>query len=63
MRGRYQAFRCFSSCLVMSFVNTTLVKLDFSILKWEKNSNWKLLTNLAFEGIFATKQHDRLTKI
>jgi len=43
MRGRYQALRCFSSCLVMSFMNTTLIKLDFSILKWEKNSNWKFV--------------------
>jgi hypothetical protein len=63
MRGRYQALCCFSSCLVMSFANIISVKLDFSILKSEKNSNRKSLTNLAFEGIFATKQHDRLTKI
>jgi len=63
MRGRYQALRCFSSYLVTSFTNTTLVNSNFSILKWEKNSNWKSLTNLAFKGIFATKQHDRLTKI
>jgi len=63
MRGRYQALCCFSSCLVMSFANIISVELDFSILKWEKNSNRKSLTNLALEGIFATKQHDRLTKI
>jgi competence protein ComGC len=44
-------------------MNTTLVESDFSILKWEKNSNQKSLTNLAFEGIFASKQHNRLTKI
>ncbi|CAM6019032.1 unnamed protein product [Sphagnum balticum] len=61
MRGKYQALCCFSSCLATSFANTTLVESDFSILKWEKNSNQKLLTNLALEGIFATKQHDRLT--
>jgi hypothetical protein len=46
-----------------SFANTILVELDFSILKWEKNSNRKSLINLALEGIFATKEHDRLTKI
>jgi hypothetical protein len=34
MRGRYHALHCFSSCLVMSFANTTSVELDFSILKW-----------------------------
>ncbi|KAH9570353.1 hypothetical protein CY35_02G035500 [Sphagnum magellanicum] len=39
MRGRYQALRCFSSYLVTSFTNTTLVNSNFSILKWEKNSN------------------------
>ncbi len=39
MRGRYQALHCFSSYLATSFANTTLVELDFSILKWEKNSN------------------------
>jgi hypothetical protein len=63
MRGRYQAFRCFSSCLATSFENTTSVKSNFSILKWEKNSNQKSLTNLVLKGIFATKQHNRLTKI
>ncbi len=63
MRGRYHALHCFSSCLATSFMNTTLVESDFSILKWEKNSNQKSLTNLAFEGIFASKQHNRLTKI
>jgi hypothetical protein len=33
MRGRYQALRCFSSCLVTLFMNTTLVNSNFSILK------------------------------
>ncbi len=63
MRGRYQALHCFSSYLATSFANTSLVESIFSILKWEKNANRKSLTNLAFEDIFATKQHDRLTKI
>jgi len=55
MRGRYQALRYFSSCLVMSFANTTLIELNFSILKWENNWNRKTLTKLVLEGIFATK--------
>jgi hypothetical protein len=55
MRGRYHALRYLSSCLATSFANTTLVESNFSNLKWEKNSNWKLLTNLALEGVFATK--------
>ncbi len=63
MRGRYQVLCCFSSCLATSFANTTSIESDFSILKWEKNLNRKSLTNLALEGIFATKQHDHLTKI
>ena len=33
------------------------------ILKWEKNVNWTLLTNMVLEGIFHSKQHDLLTKI
>jgi len=63
MRGRYQALRYFSSCLTTSFANTTSVELKFSNLKWERNSNRESLTNFTFEDIFATKQHDCLTKI
>ncbi len=55
MRGRYQALRCLSSCLATSFTNTTSIKSDFSIPKWEKNLNRKLLTNFALESIFVTK--------
>jgi hypothetical protein len=41
--------------LATSFTNTTSIKSDFSIPKWEKNLNRKLLTNFALESIFVTK--------
>ncbi|CAM6007191.1 unnamed protein product [Sphagnum balticum] len=42
----------FCNELATMFSNTTSVKLDFSILKWEKDNNCSSMTNLTLEGIF-----------
>ncbi|KAI2501307.1 hypothetical protein MHU86_13170 [Fragilaria crotonensis] len=63
IKGRYHCLRCFSSGLATSFANTTSVESDFSILKWSKDSHRRSLTNLALEGIFASKDYAELSRI
>ena len=61
--GRFASLRSFVGGLATAFANTTSVESDFSILKWEKDSNRTSLTNLSLEGIFQTKQHALLSSI
>lgn len=61
--GRCRALRSLSVGLATSFANTISVESDISILKEEKNSNRRSLTNLALESIFSSKEHKRLTQI
>jgi hypothetical protein len=42
--------------LAMTFLNTTLIELDFSVLKWEKDNNHSSMINPMLEGIFQCKQ-------
>ena len=63
MKGRYNSLRCFSAGLATSFANTTSVESDFSVLKWTKDSHRRSLTNLALEGVFASKDYDEIRRI
>jgi hypothetical protein len=63
LKGQYKYLRAFVGGLATAFANTTSVESDFSILKWEKDSNRTALTSLALEGVFQAKQHDILAKI
>jgi hypothetical protein len=42
------------------FTNTTLVESDFSIFKWEMDTNRTALMHLLLEGIFQAKQRTLL---
>jgi hypothetical protein len=46
----------FCDGLATVFANTTSVKSDFSILKWEMDNNCTTLIHLLLEGIFQAKQ-------
>jgi hypothetical protein len=59
MKGHYDSLRCFSAGLATSFANTTSLESDFSVLKWTKDPHHRRsLTNLALEGVFASKDYD-----
>ena len=62
MKGRYNSLRYFSSGLAISFANTTSVESDFSILKWSKDAHRRSLTNLALDGVFASKAYEELSR-
>ncbi len=53
--GRYEHLRSFCGGLATMFANTTLIKSDFSILKWEMDANHTALMHLSLEGIFQAK--------
>jgi hypothetical protein len=57
---RFYNLRQFAGGLATAFANTTTVESDFSILKWEMDEFRQALLNLSLEGIFQTKQFDRL---
>jgi hypothetical protein len=50
----------FCGGLTTMFPNTTLIELDFSILKWEKDNNRSSMTDLTLEGIFQCKQMNQI---
>jgi hypothetical protein len=39
------------------FANMTSIESNFSILKWEMDTNRMTLMHLSLEGIFQAKQH------
>jgi hypothetical protein len=55
--------RRFVGGLAFAFANTTSIEADYSILKWEKNKNRTLLTDLSLEGVFQAKKHEELSRI
>jgi len=61
--GRYEHLRSFCDGLATMFANTTLVKSDFSILKWEMDANRTTLMHLSLEGIFQAKQQAMLQSL
>ena len=63
LKGQFKYLRAFAGGLATAFANTTSVESDFSILKWEKDSNRTAMSSLALEGIFQAKQYDILSKI
>jgi hypothetical protein len=54
--GRYDCLCSFCGGLATMFTNTTSVEFDFSILKWEMDTNRTALMHLSLEGIFQAKQ-------
>jgi hypothetical protein len=54
--GQYECLRSFCDGLATVFANTTSIKSDFSILKWEMDANCTALMHLLLEGIFQAKQ-------
>jgi hypothetical protein len=61
--GRYEHLHSFCGGLATVFANTTLVKSDFSILKWEMDANCTALMHLLLEGIFQAKQRTLLQSL
>jgi hypothetical protein len=55
--GRFEQLRSFCGELATVLANTTSVKSDFSILKWEMDVNCTALMHLSLESIFHAKQH------
>jgi hypothetical protein len=47
----------------MAFPNTTSVKIDFSVMKWEKDEHRTGLTSLALAGIMHTKLFEVLNSL
>ncbi len=56
LKGHFEHLRMFCSGLANAFANTTSIKSDFSILKWEKDDFQQSMMNLTLEGIFQAKQ-------
>jgi hypothetical protein len=56
----FNRLRQFCGGLATTFPNTTSVKSDFSILKWEKDDNCSSMTDLTLEGIFQCKQMNQI---
>jgi hypothetical protein len=54
--GWFESLCSFCGGLTTVLANTTFVKLDFSILKWELDENRMALMHLSLEGIFQAKQ-------
>ncbi len=57
--NRFEHLRSFCGGLATVLANTTSVKSNFSVLKWEMDDNHTALMHLSLEGIFQAKQ--RLT--
>jgi hypothetical protein len=55
LASRFDSLRAFVGGLATVFANTTSVKSDFSILKWEMDKNQTSLMHLSLEGIFQVK--------
>ncbi len=58
--GRCERLCSFCGGLATMFTNTTWVKSDFSILKWEMDANCTALMHLLLECIFQAKQRTLL---
>jgi hypothetical protein len=54
--GRFERLRSFCGGLATVLANTTFVKSNFSILKWELDENRTTPMHLSLEGIFQAKQ-------
>jgi hypothetical protein len=55
LKGRFMQLRQLCGGLATAFLNTTSIKSDFSIVKWEKNDSHSSLTSLSLTGIMHAK--------
>jgi len=60
LKGRFMQLRQLCGGLATTFLNTTSVNSDFSIVKWEKNDSRSSLTSLSLAGIMHTKQFEQI---
>jgi hypothetical protein len=63
LKGRFMQLRQLCGGLAIAFLNTTSVKSDFSIVKWEKNDSRSSLTSLSLAGIMHAKQFEQIKMI
>jgi hypothetical protein len=63
LKGRFMQLRQLCAGLATAFTNTTSVKSDFSIVKWEKNDSRSSLTSLSLMGIMHAKQFEQIKMI
>jgi hypothetical protein len=61
--ARFHQLCRFCSGLATVFQNSTSIKSDFSILKWERDEFHKSLLDLSLEGFFQSKQFELLDSI
>ncbi|CAM6058495.1 unnamed protein product [Sphagnum tenellum] len=62
-QAQVERLRAFLDGLATTFANTTAVKSNFSILKWEMDDFRTCLMHLSLEGIFQTKQRPILQSL
>jgi hypothetical protein len=60
LTNQFDSLCAFVGGLATMFANTTSVKSDFSILKWEMDESRTSLMHLSLEGIFQAKQRSML---
>jgi hypothetical protein len=63
LKGRFTQLCQLCGGFATTFLNTTSVESDFSIIKWEKNDSRSSLTNLSLAGIMHTKQFEQIKMI
>jgi len=63
LKGRFMQLRQLCGGLATAFPNTTSIKNDFSIVKWEKNDSRNSLTSLSFASIMHEKQFEQIKMI
>ncbi|KAI9923246.1 hypothetical protein PsorP6_001466 [Peronosclerospora sorghi] len=61
--GRFTSLPSFAGALFTVFLNTFSVKIDFSVLGWEKNENRESLSNISLEGVLQAKKFDQLRQL
>jgi hypothetical protein len=60
LTSRFDSLRAFVGGMAIVFANTTSIKFDFLILKWEMDKNQTFLMHMSLEGIFQAKQQSML---
>jgi hypothetical protein len=63
LKGRFMQLRQLCGGLATTFLNTTSVESDFSIIKWETNNSRSSLTSLSLAGIMHVKLFEQIKMI
>ena len=60
VQGHFEHLQLFCGSMATAFPTTSMVKTDFSIVKWEKDDGRMSLSNFSLEGIMHCKQHEHI---